>query len=349
MAQAVPLPAQCQGGISTAGTPGSKPTTTIDLIFDSIYSGAVGGAAVALFFLVVDLLDGRPLHTPAMMGSLLLYGGVPGDVVAVTFDAVAYFTLAHMAAFVALGGAITWLVHEVELHSKHPAVMLFVFFTIIEVGFFLLVPLLMPGMVRELGIGRVIAANLLAAGAMAVFFVLTRRTGAWHKFKMSGPDFVFDSAYAGTLGGAAVALFFVGVDVLDGQPLFTPALMGSVLFLGVAAEDVVGVRLDAVAYYSLVHMVTFVSLGAMVTWLVHEAELHSRHPAVVLLVVFVIIEAGFLAGASYALPGVIARVGIVPIGIANLLAAGSIAGLLVWSHQPGRRAAEEITTDDGLR
>jgi hypothetical protein len=130
--------------------------------------------------------------------------------------------------------------------------------------------------------------------------------------------------------------------------LFTPALMGSVLFQGVAAEDVVKVKLDAVAYYTIVHAASFLALGVAVTWLVHEAELHSRHPAIVLVVVFAIFEVGFLAAASFALPGVIARVGIVKIGSANLLAAGAIAAFLVWSHQPGRRAAEEINADDGL-
>ncbi len=344
----MPLLAQCQGGILTAATPGSKPNTTIDLIFDSIYSGAVGGTAVALFFLVVDLLDGRPLFTPAMMGNAIFHGVAAGDVSEVKFDLIAYFTLAHMAVFVALGAAVTWLVHEVELNSKHPVVVLLMLFVIIEVVFSLVAPLAMPGVIRELGVARVITANLLAAGTMTLFFVLTRRTGAWHKFKLTAPDFIFDSVYGGSLAGSAVALFFVVVDVLDGQPLFTPALMGSVLFQGVAAEDVVKVELDAVAYYSIVHGVAFVALGAAVTWLVHEAELRSQHPAVVLAVVFAIIEVGFLAVASFALPGVIARVGIVPIGIANLLAAGTIAAFLVWSHQPGRRVAEEIIADDGL-
>jgi hypothetical protein len=119
--------------------------------------------------------------------------------------------------------------------------------------------------------------------------------------------------------------------------------MGSVLFQGVAAEDVARVELDAVAYFTLAHMIAFVVLGAAVTWLVHEAELHSRHPAVVLVVLFAVIEVTFLVAASIALPGVIARVGIVPVGIANLLAAGTIAVFFVWSHQPGRRGGEEIT------
>jgi hypothetical protein len=121
-----------------------------------------------------------------------------------------------------------------------------------------------------------------------------------------------------------------------------------VLFLGTAAEDVAGVHLNAVAYYTIVHMVGFMGLGAAITWLVHEVELHSRHPAVVLLVLFAILEAGFLVVASLVLPGVIARVGIVPVGVANVLAAGTIALFFVWSHRPGRRVAEEIIANDGL-
>jgi hypothetical protein len=344
----VSLLTPCQGGILTAATPESKSNTTIDLIFDSIYSGAVGGTAVALFFLVVDLLDGRPLFTPLMMGNAILYGAAVGDVAEVKFDPIAYFSLAHMAAFVGLGAAVTWLVHEVELHSKHPVLVLFLLFVVIEVAFSLVAPLAIPGVIRELGIARVITANLLAAGSMAIYFVLRHRAGAWHKFRLTAPDFIFDSVIGGVYGGSAVALFFVIVDFMDGKMLFTPALMGSVLFQGVAAEDVVKVNLEAVAYYSIVHAVAFLALGAAITWLVHEVELHSRHPSVILVVIFAITEVAFLAGASFALPGVIARVGIIQIGFANLLAAGAIGGFFVWSHQPGRRSAEEIISDDGL-
>ena len=141
-------------------------------------------------------------------------------------------------------------------------------------------------------------------------------------------------------GGAAVALFFLVVDLLDGQPLFTPSLIGSVLFHGVSAEAVATVQLDAVAYYSILHLASFAALGTAISLLVYEVELHSRHPVVVLLVLFAIIEVGFLAVASLALPGVIDRLGIVRIGAANLLAAGSIALFFLWSHAPGMRAVD---------
>jgi len=146
-------------------------------------------------------------------------------------------------------------------------------------------------------------------------------------------ELFLESLYAGVLGGSAVALFFLVTDLLDGRPFFTPSLIGSVMFHGVSATDVATVHLDAVAYFSIVHIAAFSALGAVTSWVVYEVELHARHPIEVLLVLFAIIEVVFLSTASLAMPGVIARVGIVRIGIANLLAAGSMALFFVLSHR----------------
>ncbi len=321
----------------------SIPNTRAEFLLESLCVGVLGGSAVALFFLVADLMDARPFFTPSLLGSVMFHGVSAEDVTVVHLDAVVYFSIVHIAAFMALGAAISFLVHEAELHSKHPVVVLLVLLAILEVGFFLVASLALPGVIAKLGIVRVGVANLLAAGAIGLFFLLARRAKPWHRFKLSTADLLFDSFFAGGIGGSAVGVFFLAVDLLNGQPLFTPSLMGSVLFLGVAAEDVASVHLNAVAYYSIAHMVGFIGLGVAITWLAHEAELHSRHPAAVLLVLFAILEAGFLVVASLVLPGVITSVGIVPIGIANLLAAGAIGLFFVWSHRPGRRAAQELT------
>ncbi len=150
-------------------------------------------------------------------------------------------------------------------------------------------------------------------------------------FPKTPSEFLVESLYAGVLGGSAVALFFLVADLLDGQPLFTPSLIGSVLFLGVSPEDVTKVHLGAVAYFSLVHFAACAAVGIFVTALVHEIELHSRHPVAVLIVVFAIIEVVFLLWASLEMPGVIAELGIVRVGIANLLAAGSMSLFFVLS------------------
>ncbi len=315
----------------------SMPNTPGELFLESLYAGVLGGSAVALFFLVTDLLDGRPFFTPSLIGSVMFHGVSPTDVATVHLDAVAYFSIVHIAAFTVLGGAISLLVHEVELHSRHPVVALLVLFAVIEAAFFVVAPLAMPGVIARLGIARVAAANLLAAGTMAIFFVLSHRAGAWKKVVHTTPELLLDSFYTGVLGGSVVAAFFLVLDLLDGQPLFTPSLMGSVLLHGVAAVDVAEVELGAVAYFSLVHVAAFIALGAAVSLIVHEVELHSRHPIEVLLVLFAILEVTFFAVAPLAMPGVIARLGIVRVGIANLLAAGSMALFFVLYHRSAAR------------
>ncbi|HET9947919.1 MAG TPA: hypothetical protein VFQ22_03220, partial [Longimicrobiales bacterium] len=47
------------------------PTLAEDLAFDAFYGGAIGGSTIALFFLVVDGLQGRPLFTPSLIGHVL--------------------------------------------------------------------------------------------------------------------------------------------------------------------------------------------------------------------------------------------------------------------------------------
>ena len=335
-----------QRRVPTAGKSQSiaKTRTTIDIVFDSVYSGVLGGSAVALYFLVIDFLNGQPLFTPSLLGSVLFLGAAAEDVTTARPDAIAYFSLAHIAVFTALGAAVSWLVHEVELYSRHPIAVLLVIFAIIEVVTYVFVPLTISGVIERLGIVQVASANLLAAGTMALYFVLAHREGAWHELQHSTRELMFDSVYCGVLGGSAVALFFMMADILDGQPLFTPSLLGSVLFLGADARDVVTLSPAAVAYFSIAHIVAFTALGAAIVWLFHEIELHSRHPLAVLLVLFAIIEVSVFFVASLALPGVIERLGIVRVGIANLLAAGTMALYLAITHREGAWQALKHTT-----
>src|SRR2546427_12832147 len=75
-------------------------------INERIARGAVGGLlaglTVALWFLVVDSLAGRPFHTPAVLA------GAPArqDIAAPTFRVVAAHTGGDFAGFSLLGGAV---------------------------------------------------------------------------------------------------------------------------------------------------------------------------------------------------------------------------------------------------
>ncbi len=313
--------------------PRSIPNTPAELFRESLYVGLLGGSAVALFFLVVDLSNGQALFTPSLIGSVMFLGATAQETATVQLSVVFYFSLVHMTVFTMLGGAMSLVVHEVELHSRHPIVVLLVLFAILEAAFFVVVPAAMPDVVATLGLIQVGAANLMAAATMALFFVLVHNADAWHKVKRSGADLAYDSFYSGALGGSAVALFFLVADAIDGEPLFTPSLVGQVLFLGLAAEDVVRVNLAAVAYASFVHMMGFVTIGAVISWLIHEIELHSRHPIVVLVVVFSILEVSFFVLCPLLLPDVVDRLGVLRVGAANLLAAFTMAVFFMLSHR----------------
>ena len=67
-------------------------------------------------------------------------------------------------------------------------------------------------------------------------------------------DRLYETFVCGGVGGAAVVLFFLAVDVTANRPLFTPSLVGSVLFLGADAASVEGVSLGAVSAATVGHI-----------------------------------------------------------------------------------------------
>jgi len=148
-------------------------------------------------------------------------------------------------------------------------------------------------------------------------------------------DLIYDALYIAGVGGGLVALFFLVYDVFTrGDAFFTPSLMGSVLFEGLSAQSVHTVSMTAMVKFTLVHIAAFSVLGLALSWLTHQAELKSRHPALVIGLVFVALEAGFWIGTSVLIPGVLERIGVVPVAVANLLASVGIGLFLVSTHRP---------------
>ena len=151
-----------------------------------------------------------------------------------------------------------------------------------------------------------------------------------------------DGLFAGALGGLTVAVFFLIVDVLEGRPLFTPSLLGSVLFLGERAEAVSRVDIPMVFAYTGVHFAIFVAVGMAAAFMVSEFETNPP-VGVVLLLLFICFEAGFFGVTFGVAPGVIGVLGAWLVGVANLLAAGAMAAyLLWWSHPNAFRSLDRV-------
>ena len=153
------------------------------ILHDAFGAGSIGGSIVALFFLAMDTIQGRPFYTPSLMGTVLFTSSSAQAVTDVRMDMVAYYTLVHFAVFGILGGAVAVLLRQVELHAKHPAVMLVTIFLLAEVLFMVAAAVMMPGVVATVGAPRIVGANLLGAGGMASFLLSTHRPDLWQRVK----------------------------------------------------------------------------------------------------------------------------------------------------------------------
>ena len=147
-------------------------------------------------------------------------------------------------------------------------------------------------------------------------------------------DILYDALYIAGLGGGIVAVFFLVWDVaVHGDAFFTPSLMGSVLLEGVPAESVQGVSMWAVAKFTPIHMAAFSLFGLALAWVAQKVEILSRNPAVVIGLVFLVLEVAFWIATTVLIPGVLERIGVLPVAIANLLSAVGIGLFLVSSHR----------------
>ena len=80
----------------------------------------------------------------------------------------------------------------------------------------------------------------------------------------------FDVMMCAAIGASAVSLFFFFTDAMAGRGLYTPMLMGSVLFQGAEAESVKGLDIQIVAAFTLVHLATFAVVGFAASLLAPE-------------------------------------------------------------------------------
>ena len=157
--------------------------TTEDFLFATFYAASIGASVVALVFLLIDAVKGEPFFTPSLLGSVMFAGAEASLETPVRLDMVAYYSIVHMTGFGLIGAVLAFLVHEVELHSKHPGQFYLVFFLICEGAFLIVSRLFMPGVNEVLGFFRIFLANLFAAAAMAIFFYQSHHENAWQQFK----------------------------------------------------------------------------------------------------------------------------------------------------------------------
>ena len=160
-------------------------------------------------------------------------------------------------------------------------------------------------------------------------------------------DIALDGLFTGMIGALAVAAWFFVLDLIAGHPLYTPALLGTVLLHGsqAALRDAPIAPLE-IAGYTAFHFVAFVVVGLLLSYLM---SLFERFPIMffVILVVFLSLQVGFFFLNVAIGAQLLGRLPAWSVVAANVLAAVGMAWYQ-WKRHPGAvRGIERLWDHEG--
>jgi len=158
----------------TGWVEGSHPAAVDDTAtyLEGIRAGVAGAATIALWFLVVDLVAGRPFYTPAVLGHAVFNGpaGLAGGAaIEPSLELVLGFTWIHGLVFLLLGLLASRLLALADRDPNYGFGILLLF-VVFEVGFVFVCMLAAEPILQALTVPAIIIGNLLAAIAMALVF-----------------------------------------------------------------------------------------------------------------------------------------------------------------------------------
>jgi len=139
---------------------------------EGIAAGLIGAGVIALWFLVLDAVQGRPLYTPTVLGSALFGHAQALDApeqLLVSTETALMFTWVHVLIFAMLGGVAARLLVLAERDPNYGFGILLLFVAF-EFGFLVVAMIFAEGVLRAVAWPAILVGNLLAAGAMAAYF-----------------------------------------------------------------------------------------------------------------------------------------------------------------------------------
>jgi len=152
-------------------------------------------------------------------------------------------------------------------------------------------------------------------------------------------EIVGDGVAAGLIGASAVALWFLVIDAVLREPLFTPSLVASALLKGMPAAPGHTIDLTMVAAFTAIHSLAFIVFGVVAAWLVDQFE-HTPALPLISIFVFFALEGGFLTATKLLVPDVAQVIGHGFIVAGNVFAAvGMGLYLRDWQRHPEDLAA----------
>lgn len=291
---------------------------------DGVIAGLIGATVVALWFLVFDIARGRPLLTPALLGSAVFQGLTDPAAVTISPGPVILYTILHGVAFIGFGVVAASLILAAE---REPSLLVafVILFACFEAFFIGAVAALGTSMLGALVWWAILIGNLLASAAMiAYFFVNHRRLpdmlwGRWGRVLKEG-------VAAGLIGAVVVAVWFLVVDLIKGELFRTPILLGTRIF-GSGQPDLV-----TVLFYTAAHGLAFLVFGIVAAFLINGAE---SQPLLILglAILFTAFEVVFFGAIVIAAKWVLDELAGWAIFLGNVLAATAMLWYFFSQHR----------------
>ncbi len=246
---------------------------------EGVITGVIGAGTVALWFLIYDAWRGKPLFTPALLGTAIFYGVSSPLSIDIAIGPVIGYSIVHVLAFIGFGIVAACMLMASE---REPALFIaFVtLFAAFEVFFFVVVRTLSQTVLGAIGWWAILAGNLLASIVMLWFLVRGHPELPSTLIGSSG-HILREGVVAGVIGAAVVAFWFLILDAIRGDPLRTPRFLGTAML---QQTDPVG----AILSYTIVHGIAFILFGIAGAFLLSGAE---QRP--VFLLPFIILYVAF--------------------------------------------------------
>jgi hypothetical protein len=151
------------------------------LLREGAITGVIGALAVVVWFLITDVIQGRPFSTPSVLGQVILYGNRTPTVTPFETGPVVAYTLLHFGVFALFGVLVTHMVH-LAMYSPLARFALMMLAVVFELFFFVVTFALFTGTSSLFPWWSVLAANTLSLIAMGLY-LRSRHPGLQHQYQ----------------------------------------------------------------------------------------------------------------------------------------------------------------------
>jgi len=150
----------------------SQPSELPRVYIEGISAGILGAATIAVWFLILDVFNGRPFYTPNVLGNALFHHGMQPEelqTLPISLEMVLTYTWVHALVFCVIGGVAAKLLELAE-QNVNVGFGVLLFFVIFEFGFVIAALIFAEPILHALAWPAVLIGNFLAAAAMALYF-----------------------------------------------------------------------------------------------------------------------------------------------------------------------------------